>query len=418
MPGIIIAWVIVSLSVIFHTVITMMLAVYPSRTVASGRVTENINGEADNRNSLYLDLKSRGLATTVQAVTLVGGVIAAAYAVSSEDAGIVIFVAVAGIGLLIWGLPYVVISCVLDRYRDNLHRVFRPLVWGFNILSSASGAAYFLDFVTKPRTMKKPTEEANATIREGFSLLEEADASPQEGELQMIRGILRMDDVKVREIMRPRPDIVAAPLTASLYQIATLMTRRGYSKIPVYGDSLDDIRGVAHTRDIMGALQEGKEKNSNTLTDLLRPPMSVPESQNLEILLKNFRKARTSIAAVFDEHGGLSGIVTVTDLVEEIFGEMMDEFDQELPEVEILKNGDAEVDAGTTVYQLNQVLGSKLEFNGVDTVGGVVYHELGNMPKRGDEVSVDGVRLTVQSISGRRIRRVRARRYEETPDTA
>ena len=244
---------------------------------------------------------------------------------------------------------------------------------------------------------------------ESLDRLEAAQIPEGQEELRMIRGVLRMDTVKVREIMRPRVDMVAATVNSDLEAVTELMAVGGYSKIPVYEASIDNVTGVAYARDLLGA-REDENGNSARLQSLARPAMFVPESQNLERLLQEFQERRTSIAIVVDEYGGVSGLVTVTDLIEEIVGELVDEFDVEEPELQRISDTESLVDARASIDLLNEKLGTQIEAEGFDTVGGLVYRELGKMPSNGDTIQVDGLVITVQSTIGRRIHRVRVSR--------
>lgn len=225
-----------------------------------------------------------------------------------------------------------------------------------------------------------------------------------------------MDTVKVREIMVPRVDINAASATASIGAVADLMSVGGHSKIPVYNDNIDLIAGVVFARDVLSALDNDKDQNS-AVEILARPALHVPESQSLERLLRQLQEHRTGLAIVIDEYGGVSGLVTVTDLIEEIVGELVDEFDVDDPEVEIGDSKEMFADAGASIDIMNQTLGTSIVTDGFDTVGGLVFRELGKMPSPGDIVSVEGVIITVQSVIGRRIRRVKVERDDiDMPD--
>lgn len=254
-------------------------------------------------------------------------------------------------------------------------------------------------------------EDVSAALQESLDFLEESVIPADQNELRMIRGILRMDTVKVREIMVPRVDMNTSSATASIGEVADLMSVGGHSKIPVYGDSVDSIAGVVFARDVLSALDNDADPNS-PVEDLARPALHVPESQSLERLLRQLQEHRTGLAIVVDEYGGVSGLVTVTDLIEEIVGELVDEFDVDGPEVESTGPGEMIADAGASIDIMNQTLGTSIVADGFDTVGGLVYRELGKMPLPGDTVSVEGLRITVQSVIGRRIRRVKVELVE------
>ena len=235
--------------------------------------------------------------------------------------------------------------------------------------------------------------------------LEAAGLSVDPEEMKMIQGILRMDTVKVREIMRPRVDMVTIQSNSNLNEITNLMIEYGYSKIPVIGDSIDDILGIVYARDVLRVV--GKEERSLDIQEIVRPAIFVPESQNLEQLLREFQKHQTRMAIVIDEHGGISGLVTVTDLIEEIVGELIDEFDVKDPDIQIINDSIIIVDARMTVADLNEEIGTSILVDGFDTIGGLVYKELGKMPEVGDHIEVDNLKITVQSTIGRRIGKLR-----------
>ena len=248
-----------------------------------------------------------------------------------------------------------------------------------------------------------------AVLDENLDILEAAGVPVDQRELHMIRGILRMDRVRVREIMRPRVDMVVAPVDADPDAVIDLMAVGGYSKIPVHGETTEDIVGVLFARDLLRARKDG-EGGPGLLKKLARPAIFVPESQSMEELLREFQQHRTSLGIVVDEYGGVSGLVTVTDLVEEIVGDLEDEFDIYEPELQPINQTETLVDARLSLEAFNRALGTTLEAEGFDTVGGLVYRELGKMPSVGDRVEVDGLQITVQSTAGRRIRKLRVAR--------
>ena len=247
-------------------------------------------------------------------------------------------------------------------------------------------------------------EKATATLIETLDLLESEQIPAHQEDLRMIRGILRMDDLRVSEIMKPRPDIVATSINESIDTIIEKMTVGGYSKIPVYNSDLDSIEGVLFARDILKV--DNKNFNKNTLKKLLRQPLYLPESQNLETLLNQFQTHSTSIGIVLDEHGSVSGLVTVTDLVEEIIGELADEFDTEPPEIQEIRQDSFLIDATVSLDQINRKFNLKFDSEGISTIGGFIYSQLGKIPIVGDIVETSDCVITVRTIQGRRIKRV------------
>ena len=199
--------------------------------------------------------------------------------------------------------------------------------------------------------------------------------------------------------------MITVESNSDLNEITNLMLEDGYSKIPVIGDSIDDILGIAYARDVL--IVVGKEERPLEIQEIVRPAIFVPESQNLEQLLREFQKHQTRMAIVIDEHGGISGLVTVTDLIEEIVGELVDEFDVKDPDIQIINDSIIIVDARMTVADLNEEIGTSIQVDGFDTIGGLVYKELGKMPEVGDHIEVDNLKITVQSTIGRRIGKLR-----------
>ena len=238
-----------------------------------------------------------------------------------------------------------------------------------------------------------------------LEVFEAAGLSVDNEEMEMIKGILKMDVVKVREIMKPRVDLVAIEEGSNLEKLTQLISDSGYSKIPVIGESIDDVKGIVYAKDTL-KMHLNTDK-SLTISEVMRPAIFVPESQNLEQLLSEFQDKRTRIAIVLDEHGGISGLVTVTDLIEEIVGELVDEFDEAENIFYRINNNNLIVDAKMSISDLNNEIGSSIQINGYDTIGGLVYKELGKMPSVGDKVSFEGIEIVVQSTIGRRIGKLR-----------
>ncbi|MEX0761934.1 MAG: hemolysin family protein [Dehalococcoidia bacterium] len=404
-------WAAVGIAAAVHLVATLTSFVYGSRSGMMAAAKPNGNQDEDVA-PRYLDPRAVVLIRGFQAASLVAAALGIAGGMSTPGGLDVDGLIVGGI-VAILGRTFLhaIAAWVAHRYRNFLRVVLAPSAWTFSAVSSLPGTAWLASVITGRNSDDDRGEEVSAAIKEGLGLLEEARIPADEEELRMIRGILRMDTVKVREIMRPRVDVVAAPVESEPGAIADLMAVGGYSKIPVYTDSLDNIEGVVYARDLLNAMEKG-EPPEGLAKRLARPAIFVPESQSLERLLQEFQQHRTSIAVVIDEYGGVSGLVTVTDLIEEIVGELEDEFDVDEPELERVSETVTIADAGLSIDALNQALGIGIEANGFDTVGGLVYRELGKMPTAGDRVQVDGIEVTVQSTVGRRIRRVRVEKRQ------
>ena len=241
-----------------------------------------------------------------------------------------------------------------------------------------------------------------------FSMAVDSNDEPlDEHEVRMIRGVVQLDKTVAREIMVPRVDIVAVEETARLEELAEEMNVAGHSRIPVYKGDLDHIEGVAHARDVLQQLSNGDANGQMTAKQVSREPLFIPESKNLEQLLDEFQERRTHLAVVVDEYGGVSGIVTIEDLLEEIVGEIHDEFDTYEPEIQRVGEFEFLVDARLPIDELNESMKSNVVGEGFDTLGGLLFHQLGKVPVPGDSVEYDGLSIEVVNTVGRRPKTLR-----------
>jgi putative hemolysin len=231
----------------------------------------------------------------------------------------------------------------------------------------------------------------------------------EEHEVRMIRGVFQLDKTVAREIMIPRVDMTSADINTTLDQVAAIMLQSGHSKIPVYKSELDRIEGIAHSLDILRFLPDNANPTPVSLGQCLRPVLYVPESKTLEDLLTDFQEKRMQMAIVIDEYGGVSGLVTVEDLVEEIVGEIHDEFDRGGPELRKVSESEYYMDASMDIDDISTKLGVSFEGDGFDTIGGFVLHELGKIPSPGDHFEYNGISIEVISTSGRRLKSIRIR---------
>ncbi len=233
----------------------------------------------------------------------------------------------------------------------------------------------------------------------------------EEQEKEMIQSIFEFTDTIAREVMTPRVDIKAVPATAAPQEIIKLVRETGHTRIPVYEGSLDNIIGIIHAKDLLRYCETG---GKFSLHEVLRPAFFVPESKRVVELLQEMRRQRTHMAILQDEYGGTSGLVTLEDLVEEIVGEIQDEYDVEPePQVETLPDGSLLIDAKLHLDDASELLGIALESEEFDTLGGYVFGQLGHQPTEGETVRVDGWELRVHAIEGHRIRVVQATRAAE-----
>ncbi len=246
---------------------------------------------------------------------------------------------------------------------------------------------------------------------------EEATGGVEEQERRMIRGIIALEDKTAREIMVPRIDIAAADIEDSIADVAAIVNERGFSRVPVFRENIDDIVGIVYAKDLLRAVTNGGA--GRDLASLLRPPVFIPESKRLDQLLTEMRGTRQHMAIVVDEYGGTAGLVTIEDLLEEIVGEIEDEYDVATPPMEVLSEDEVILDAGSPTSILRDLFGLDVESEDFDTVGGYLIHELGRLPSVGDEVTVGTLSMRVLSMSGRRVRRMRIERLrQEEPQGA
>jgi len=226
-------------------------------------------------------------------------------------------------------------------------------------------------------------------------------------EEQMIGGVLELGEQRAHEVMVARVDVVSLAVDASLGDIIETIVGEGHSRIPVYEGNIDNVIGMLYAKDLLPYLVG--EDRPPSIRRLLRTPLFVPESMLVDDLLRSLQRRRVHIAIVLDEHGGTAGLVTIEDLLEEIVGEIQDEYDEEEPMIVSLGEHEARIDGRADVDDMLEHFDATLEGDDqdeFDTVGGLVYHHIGGVPKVGDEVSVDGLTLTVEATDGRRVRTV------------
>ena len=232
-------------------------------------------------------------------------------------------------------------------------------------------------------------------------------------EEQMISAVMELGEGRIHEVMVPRTAITALPVGATFEDAIDVVVREGHSRIPVYEDSIDNVVGILYAKDLLPYLKDGTRRP--ILRSILRAPLFVPESMSVDDLLHELQRRRIHIAIVLDEYGGTAGLATIEDLLEEIVGEIQDEYDTEEPMVQRLSDGEARFDGRANIDDLAEIFDLDLSDEGrdeYDTVGGFVYHHVGGIPHVGDRVRVKDVLLTVESTDGRRVGKVLAVREE------
>jgi CBS domain containing-hemolysin-like protein len=247
---------------------------------------------------------------------------------------------------------------------------------------------------------------SQAELRELVDLAEASDVI-EDDERQMIHSVFELGDTVARELMVPRTEMVFVEATKTLRQAMSLALRSGFSRIPVIGENLDDVIGVVYLKDMARRTFEHHDaEQTERVASLMRPVFMVPDSKRADDLLRDMQSARTHLAVVVDEYGGTSGIVTIEDVVEEIVGEITDEYDTEAPEVDALGHGAYRVHARMHVEDFADLVGIHIdaEEEGVDTLGGLLAKRLGRVPIPGARITVQGWDLTAESAAGRRNR--------------
>ena len=242
------------------------------------------------------------------------------------------------------------------------------------------------------------------------------------GEREMVRSVVELGDTIVREVMVPRTDMVFVERDKTLNQALSLALRSGFSRIPVTGESTDDVVGIAYLKDIVAWIHEHPDtEETERVEKVMRPATYVPDSKPVDELLRQMQLQRIHVAIVIDEYGGTAGLVTIEDILEEIVGEIADEYDNERAPVEWLAPGTARVTARLPVADLEELFGVTVNAEDVETVGGLLAHELGRVPIAGSEATVAGLHLTAENLAGRRnklgtvlIERVPAKAGKET----
>jgi len=274
-------------------------------------------------------------------------------------------------------------------------KVFGPLAQLLILVGNA---------ITPGRGFSEGPFSSEAELRELVDLAE-ASSVIESGERAMIHSVFELGDTIAREVMVPRTDIVFIERSKTLRQAMSLALRSGYSRIPVVGENLDDIVGFAYLKDLTRRVFDRHDaETTERVESVMRPVLYVPDSKPIDGLLREMQAERKHVAVVVDEYGGTAGLVTIEDVLEEIVGEITDEYDVEHVDVEHLSDGSSRVSSRYPVDDLDQVCGVAIEDDDVDTVGGLMAKHLGRVPIAGSVVEVNGLRLEAEGPSGRRNR--------------
>ena len=305
------------------------------------------------------------------------------------------------------------VAILLAIPLDWLGKITYPLVWFLQVSGNAVSRLFGIE--PAPAGVLAHTEE---DIRHIVAEAEDTGVI-EEAEEEMLYKVFDFADKEAHEVMVPRPEVVALSVDLPPVQCLASLIDSPYTRYPVYRGSLDDVLGILHVRDLFSALYDRGIENVD-VESLVRPVMFVPETKDLAALLAEFRKANQHMAVVVDEYGAFEGIVTLEDLLEEIVGEIEDEYDLPDESVERLEDGRIRIDGTFPIDDFNEQFGQELPQEDYHTVAGYVFGALGRVAEPGDEVVYDGLRFQVVDVDGTRIERleVEFRSEEEAPQEA
>src|SRR5579864_6178728 len=294
----------------------------------------------------------------------------------------------------------------LSAFLQAINFVLRPITWGIVTLT----AWLIRLFGGGPNAAGPYVTESD--IRTLVNVGEKQGVIEEE-EKEMIHSIFEFGDTVVREVMTPRTDMVCADVTDPVSKGVELVIREGYSKLPVFEENIDHIVGVVHDRELLIAVSRNEE--GTLLRSIMRPVKAIPENKKVDELMREMQAEKVSVAIVVDEYGGTAGLVTMEDLLEEIVGEIMDEYDAEQqdlpPEIKEAQNGDVIVDARMNIDDVNEKLGLNLPTEDFESIGGYTFGLFGRVPMPGEHLSIDdGLTLFVEKTAGRRLLSVRIKK--------
>lgn len=291
-----------------------------------------------------------------------------------------------------WSLAYGVIE-----FLKALSFIFKPIILILNVITN-----FFLK-VTGGQGDKDPfitEEELKLLVNVG-----QEEGLIAESEREMINSIFEFDDTLVKEIMVPRIDIIALDVNETVYNAILAVIEVGHSRIPIFEDTIDNIIGIIYAKDLLKNFNN--DLQTLEIKKIMRPAYYVPENKKVKNLLAELRQARVHMAIVLDEYGGTAGLITIEDVIEEIVGDIQDEFDDEEETITTLPDGSVIANARASIYDINEILNIDLPDDEFETLSGLVFNLLGHLPKVGEELILGNVRIKVEKVIGRRIDKVR-----------
>ncbi|GAC1348320.1 MAG: hemolysin family protein [Ktedonobacteraceae bacterium] len=287
--------------------------------------------------------------------------------------------------------------------------LLRPIIWSLSAVTNS--LVRLLGGQIKHRGPFVTEEELRLLVTVG-----EEEGVLEEEETEMIHSIFEFADTTVREVMIPRIDMVTLESDATVDEAVDLALQGGFSRIPVYEESIDNIIGVLYTKDMLKQLREGHD--TFPIRELVRPAYFVPETKKLDDLLREMQQKHVHMVIVVDEYGSVAGLVTIEDLVEEIVGDIQDEYDREEKLYEQINENEYIFNAKISIDEFNELMDTKLDDTDYETLGGFLYAQLDKIPSVGDTITFNGLTFTVLTTRGRRITQVRVERSNKEQSAA
>lgn len=329
-------------------------------------------------------------------------------------------------GAALVGVPFAILNFALGELVPRAYGAGRPVAVLNRLYRFLRGMASVLAFPARGIVALAnlfTTRFGGAAATNGPNLLEEeiktlAESGEETGQIEsdereLIHSVFEFADTVAREIMTPRVELDAMPVKSDPADVVRVIEETGHSRIPLFDETDDQILGVVHAKDLLANLSQGRPVE---LGKILRPVLCVPEGKAVRDLLQEMRNARTQIAVVQDEFGGTAGVVTIEDIVEELVGDIVDEYDVDEPDV-VAMDGGWMINGKAHLDDVNEAIGSEFESEEFDTIGGFVFGQFGRQPKPGETIDVDRYRFTVTETDGRRVLQLRIEPCGE-PDTS
>jgi CBS domain containing-hemolysin-like protein len=373
--------------------------------IRSGKRTTHAIVEASRLRTASIEVV-RIVAVIVASIAIINGIERIFDEITWLIAAIILFFVLLLAGV---GLPRAVLAAAPEPWLELIARFVASLA------RASAPLLRLADIVALPSRWLLPGRDGSLVatedeVRDSVQSRSE-DEALQAAEQEMIDGVLQLEDLAARDIMVPRPDMIAASINTPPRQLLQMITASGYSRIPIYDQSIDEILGVLHAKDLLPfVMRDGRDVQ---IRPLIRPAYIVPESKRVDELLRDMRRERMQLAILADEYGGIAGLVSIEDIVEEIVGNIHDEYDTAEEEVQRVSDGVYEVSGGVSINEIADdfdIDDDDFDDDDFDTIGGFVLKHLGRLPIEGDVVEASGLRVNVLKVERHRVARVRIAR--------